>query len=56
MRQVLNCIRACESISTERPNQSLGYRIPDDVYATAVGGGARIVHKIVEMGQRHPAA
>lgn len=34
---------------TERLHQSLGYRTPDDVYATVIGGGARIVDKFVEM-------
>ncbi len=29
----------------ERPHQSLGNQTPEDVYATASGGGARIVDK-----------
>ena len=29
----------------ERPHQSLGNLTPDEVYATASGGGARIVDK-----------
>ena len=28
--------------NSERPHQSLGNRAPDEVYAAAVGGGARI--------------
>jgi putative transposase len=31
--------------NAERCHQSLGYRTPDEVYQTAVGGGARIVDK-----------
>ena len=31
--------------NSERPHQSLGYDIPDEVYRTASGGGARIVDK-----------
>jgi hypothetical protein len=34
----------------------LGYQTPDDVYASASGGGARIVDKFDEMGQRLSAA
>lgn len=48
----------------ERPHQSLGYTTPDEVYETAVGGGASIVDKfspseatvLQELGQRHSAA
>ncbi|WP_153000708.1 integrase core domain-containing protein, partial [Chlorobium limicola] len=29
----------------ERPHQSLGYKTPDEVYESAIGGGARIVDK-----------
>jgi putative transposase len=49
----------------ERPHQSLGQRTPDDVYRTAVGGGAVIVDKFprpaaeagseAKPGQRRPA-
>jgi putative transposase len=42
--------------NTERLHQVLGYQTPDDVYASAVGGGAMIVEKFVELGQRHSAA
>jgi hypothetical protein len=42
--------------NTERLHQSLSYRTPEDVYASAVGGGAMIVEKFVELGQRHSAA
>jgi len=42
--------------NTERLHQSLSYQTPDDVYNSASGGGARIVDKFVEMGQRHSAA
>jgi putative transposase len=45
-----------EFYNTERPHQSMGYQIPDDVYATAKGGGARIVDKFIELGQSHSAA
>ena len=31
--------------NTERPHQSLGYKTPDEVYASATGGGACIVDK-----------
>jgi putative transposase len=31
--------------NTERPHQSLGYMMPDEVYRTASGGGAKIVDK-----------
>jgi putative transposase len=31
--------------NTERPHQSLGYRTPDEVYASGTGGGACIVDK-----------
>ena len=34
----------------ERPHQSLGNRTPADVYATATGGGARIVDKFSKNG------
>jgi putative transposase len=34
----------------ERPHQSLGSRTPADVYATATGGGARIVDKFSKNG------
>lgn len=37
-------------------HQSLDYQTPDDVYASASGGGARIVDKFDEMGQRLSAA
>ena len=50
----------------ERRHQSLGYAIPDVVYHTATGGGAKIVDKFnsawesivpaEELGQRQPAA
>lgn len=42
--------------NAELLHQALGYQTPDDVYASAVGGGAMIVEKFVEMGQRHYAA
>ncbi|SMF94394.1 putative transposase [Methylomagnum ishizawai] len=54
--------------NAERSHQSLGYRTPDEVYRTAVGGGARIVDKFggkkaapsksaeAEPGQRRSAA
>jgi len=42
--------------NTERMHQALGYQTPDIVYATACGGGARIVNKFVELEQRHSAA
>lgn len=42
--------------NAERLHQALGYQTPDDVYASAVGGGALIVEKFVELGQRHSAA
>jgi putative transposase len=47
-----------------RPHQSLGYKTPNTVYKTAVGGGAKIVDKFGEkekqssaknLGQRQPA-
>ncbi len=34
----------------ERPHQSLGNRTPEEVYATASGGGARIVDKFSKNG------
>lgn len=51
----------------QRFHQSLGYATPDQVYASASGGGATIVHKfcgekkvptidIKKLGQRHSAA
>jgi len=50
----------------ERPHQSLGYKTPDEVYRTALGGGALIVDKFGDAveetqgkarpGQRRPAA
>jgi putative transposase len=42
--------------NTERMHQSLSYRTPYDVYASAVGGGTMILEKFVELGQRHSAA
>ncbi|NTU50177.1 MAG: transposase [Desulfobulbaceae bacterium] len=42
--------------SAEWLHQSLSYRTPDDVNDSAVGGGAIIVEKFVESGQRHSAA
>ena len=35
--------------NTERMHQSLGYKTPDEVYRTAIGGGARIVDKFSEQ-------
>ena len=52
----------------ERTHQSLGYSTPDEVYRTAIGGGAKIVDKYSvrkeldqdqmeeKLGQRHSAA
>jgi len=37
-------------------HQSLGYQTPNTVYDSGVGGGARIVDKFVEVGQRQSAA
>jgi putative transposase len=39
--------------NTQRPHQSLGYLTPDQVYATGIGGGAKIVDKYsdAEKGQ-----
>jgi putative transposase len=34
--------------NTERPHQSLGYKTPDSVYASASGGGALIIDKFAE--------
>ncbi len=34
--------------NTERPHQSLGYKTPDEVYASATGGGACIVDNFFE--------
>ena len=34
----------------ERPHESLGNLTPDEVYATASGGGARIVDKFSKNG------
>ena len=47
--------------NTQRPHQSLGYAMPDEVYQNGVGGGACIVDKFnqsagVEAGQRRTAA
>ena len=42
--------------NTERLHQSMGYQTPDEVYVSACGGGAMIVDKFNEMGQRHSAA
>lgn len=42
--------------NAERLYQALGYQTPDKVYASAVGGGAMIVEKFLEMGLRHSAA
>lgn len=42
--------------NAELLHQALSYQTPDDVYASAVRGGAMIVEKFVEMGQRHSAA
>ena len=42
--------------NTERMHQALGYQTPNIVYATACGGGARIVNQVVELEQRHSAA
>jgi putative transposase len=54
--------------NAERSHPSMGYRTPDEVYRTAVGGGARIVDKYnrdnapsqavagIESGPRRSAA
>lgn len=42
--------------NTERLHQSMGYQTPDEVYASATGGGAMIVDKFNEKGQRQSAA
>ncbi len=42
--------------NTERLHQSMGYQTPDEIYVSACGGGAMIVDKFNEMGQRHSAA
>ena len=34
--------------NTDRPHQSLDYKTPDSVYATASGGGALIIDKFAE--------
>lgn len=34
--------------NTERPHQSLGYKTPDEVYASGIGGGASIADKFSE--------
>ena len=45
--------------NVERPHQSLGYRTPDEVYASGIGGGAVIVDKFGtrqrEQEQTEPA-
>jgi putative transposase len=45
--------------NVERPHQSLGYRTPDEVYASGIGGGAIIVDKFGtrerEQEQTEPA-
>ena len=38
----------------ERPHQSLGYKTPDVVYRTAMGGGALIVDKFGGAVEEHP--
>jgi putative transposase len=59
--------RYFEFYNTERKHQSLGYLTPDQVYRTAIGGGARIVGNLtgeetaeqstgVESGRRRSAA
>lgn len=55
-----------EFYNTERPHQSLGYRTPDEVYRTGIGGGASIADRFneqaktcgsgMETGQRRAAA
>lgn len=42
--------------NADRLHQSLGYQTPNMVYASGVGGGARIVDNFVEVGQRQSAA
>ena len=40
----------------ERPHQSLGYKTPDVVYRTALGGGALIVDKFLRAAEEHPVS
>ena len=37
----------------ERPHQSLNYSTPDNIYQSAIGGGARIVDKYRETEKTH---
>ena len=39
--------------NTERPQQSLNYSTPDNIYQAASGGGARIVDKYSETEKTH---
>jgi putative transposase len=42
--------------NTERPHQSLGYKTPDTVYLTALGGGALIVDKFAGAAEAPPVS
>jgi len=46
--------RYFEFYNLERKHQSLGYLTPEQVYRTAIGGGARIVDHFTS-GTSHPA-
>ena len=39
----------------ERPHQSLAFKMPDAVYRTATGGGAKIVDKYPREPEESPA-
>jgi len=40
----------------ERPHQSLGHRMPDEVYRTAIGGGAAIIDKFPRAVEDTPCS
>jgi len=50
LMRVLGLVGMAPGPNTSRPHQSLGNRTPEDVYATASGGGARIVDKFSKNG------
>ncbi|HEY5580295.1 MAG TPA: IS3 family transposase, partial [Rhodoferax sp.] len=45
---IVGLSKYCVFYNTERPHQSLDYKTPDSVYASASGGGALIIDKFTE--------